>query len=107
MDYKKALEVFPNSSTNLINMIYSYLDVGDLINSKRYIEILSEKYGNLDTARNCIDIFHFNEYQKEVITHEQFLFYFKNNHNDLEKTELYKKISEKIGDKETKKFLKM
>lgn len=106
-DYEKCLELGAGLYNDLINMIYLYLDIGDIESAYPFFEELKNKYSELDSAKDCFDIYYFNCYQQKRISLKEFLKSFKSNHEDIKFSNLYKKLVEKIGEKATNEFLKI
>ena len=106
-DYDKSLELSSRSYNDLINLTYLYLDIGDIENASSFFEELENKYSEINSVKNCSDIFYFNCYQQKKISLKEFLEIFKNNHENIEESDLYKKLTSKFGKIETNKFLQI
>ena len=106
-DYNKSLELGKRTYDDLINIVYLYLDIEDIETASSFIEELKEKYSKINSVKDCIDIYYFKCYQQEKISFKEFLEIFKNNHEDIKLSELYKKLIAKFGEIETNIFLQI
>lgn len=107
-DYEKCLKIDSSNESNFTNMIYLLIQMNNFKEAKKFIDKYIKICKNSKEMNNCLDIYDFNRYQEGLINYDEFikLFYQRNDIAEIEETELYIKLKEKIGSNKTNEFLK-
>lgn len=106
LDYEKCFELEPNNYDNFTNMIYLLIEEKNFKEAKKYIDEFMVICKENKKIINCLEIYYINCYQYGVISHMEFLEFFYQNYNlnNLEESELYNIILNKLGKEKTNKF---
>lgn len=107
-DYEKCLKIDSSNESNFTNMIYLLIQMNNFKEAEKFIDKYIKICKNSKEMNNCLDIYDFNRYQEGLINYDEFikLFYQRNDIAEIEETELYIKLKEKIESNKTNEFLK-